>query len=47
MKGNYYFFELEDYSLPGIASGTLKYLGTKTDLKKTVARNQSRNEGTS
>ena len=34
MKGNYYFFELEDCSLPGIASGTLKYLGTKTDLKK-------------
>ncbi|MBO5068122.1 MAG: hypothetical protein IJY83_09030 [Oscillospiraceae bacterium] len=34
MKGNYYFFELEDCSLPGIASGTLKYLGTKTDFKK-------------
>ena len=34
MRGNYYFFELEDCSLPGIASGTLKYLGTKTDFKK-------------
>ena len=34
MKGNYYFFELEDCSLPGLASGTLKYLGTKTDFKK-------------
>ena len=34
MKGNYYFFELEDCSLPGIASGTLKYLGNKTDFKK-------------
>ena len=34
MKGKYYFFELDDCSLPGIASGTLKYLGTKTDFKK-------------
>ncbi len=33
MKGKYYFFELDDYSLPGIASGSLKYLGTKTDFK--------------
>ena len=34
MKGKYYLFELDDCSLPGIASGTLKYLGTKTDFKK-------------
>lgn len=33
MKGKYYFFELNDYSLLGIASGTLKFLGTKTDFK--------------
>ena len=33
-KGKYYLFELDDCSLPGISSGTLKYLGTKTDFKK-------------
>lgn len=34
MKGKHYFFELDDCSLPGIASGTVKYLGTKTDFRK-------------
>lgn len=45
MKWKYYFFELEDCSLPGIASGTLKYLGTKTDFKKLLQGTGSEMKG--